>query len=102
MNYYEEIVRHYSNGVKIVYEILDNENIYISSIISINKKQGRATESLNVFIKDFKDYNLFIFATNELGTNREILYKWYKRLGFKEYNNIDYIPYNVTHAIINK
>ncbi len=102
MNFYEKIIRQYSNRVSIMYEVIDENNIYINSILSVHKRKGYANDSMRQFINEHKDKNIFLFSSSELGTDRSILDKWYKHLGFEEHENVDYIPYNVTHAIINK
>ena len=100
MKFYEKITRLYSNNVSIIYEIIDN-NIYIHSIISLNRKRGFASDALREFINDFKDKNIYLYASSELGTDIDILNAWYEKIGFIKYKNISFIPYNITHAILN-
>lgn len=98
--YYEEITRHYSNGVKITYEKIDDNNLYISTIINSSiKRNGCATESLKTLIDENSNKNIYIFASSELGINYKILNKWYEKIGFVKASNISNIPYNITHVL---
>jgi hypothetical protein len=97
LSWCEEIKRLYNNGVTIIYEIIDKDNIYLHSINSICKKKGYGTETLNNFIKEFEEKNIYIFSSSELGTDRELLNNWYEKLGFIRTENLDHIPYNITH-----
>lgn len=97
LSYYEKIERHYSNGVLIIYENIDVENLYIHTITSLCPKQGNATMALNAFLNEFKKENIYIFSTSELGTSKEVLNKWYEKMGFIRVNNLIHIPYNITH-----
>ena len=99
MNWHEEIRRGYDNGVAITYESIDEENLYIHSITSMNKMNGIGTETFINFLNEFKGKNIYIFSSDELGTDKKILDKWYKKLGFIVCSNdIGGIPYNCTHV----
>lgn len=97
LKYNEEIVRTYSNFVTITYEYIDNATIYINLIRSDIPNKGNGTQAMNQFLYENKEYNIYIFSSNELGTAKEILDKWYKSLGFVECDNINF-KYNVTHV----
>lgn len=98
LSYHETIKRTYSNNVTIIYEIIDNDNIYIHSIESFIKQLGNGTNALNSFIVKFDKFNIYVFSSSELGTDKEILDRWYEKLNFKRINNLDNIPYNITHV----
>lgn len=97
MNFYEEITRRYVNGFVIKYEVLNSDNIYIHSVYSRNCKRGKGTESMRMFLEEFSNKNIYLFSTDEMGTEKSILDKWYERLGFK-LSKEDSLPYNVTHC----
>lgn len=101
MEFNERIARSYSNGVSIIYEVI-NDNIYIHSILSLIKRKGFANDALREFINEFKDHNIFLFANSDFGMDISILNEWYEKLGFVIHNCVDYIPYKISHAIINK
>lgn len=96
LSLHEEIKRVYNNLVTIQYEI-DGGDIYIHSIISIMKRQGNATEALKEFLEEFKGYDIYIFSSSELGTDKSILDKWYETFGFIKCNKKNLL-YNVTHV----
>lgn len=98
MYFTEEITRNYSNMVKIVYEIIDEHRVYIHSIISNIQRQGNATQALQSFLEEYSNSEIYLYASNELGTSKEVLDIWYKKLGFEEIECND-LPYNVTHFL---
>lgn len=97
MDFYEEVTRVYDKGVKIVYENIGFEIIYIHSIISNFPKRKYGTVAMESFLEEFKSKDIYIFSTDELGVKREVLDSWYERLGFIKDNNKE-LPYNVTHC----
>jgi hypothetical protein len=97
MKFYEEITRTYENGVKIKYEVIEFDTIYIHSITSMSCKNGNGTESMKLFLEEFKNKNIYLFSTNELGVDKKVLDVWYEKLGFIK-NETDVLPYNVTHC----
>ena len=96
LTYYENIIRTYNNLVTINYEFVDNY-IFLDSIVASIKKDGRGTEALVSFLEDFKQYDIYIFCSNELGTDAGILDKWYQSLGFEKCSHKN-MKYNVTHV----
>ena len=82
MKHIEKVIRTYENMVVIEYEYIDTSNIYICSIKSSFKQEGNGTEALQDFITEFKNYNIYLCATGEHGTNKDILYRWYAKMGF--------------------
>lgn len=98
MYFYEEHTRIYNNMVKIVYEIMDDRKVYIHSIVSTQTRKGHATNALKCFIEDFKEYEILLFSSNELGADKEFLDKWYIKLGFEEYDDTN-CNYNITHIL---
>lgn len=92
MKHIEKITRTYENRVIIEYEYIDSNNIYIRNIKSSFKQEGNGTEALQDFLFEFKDYDIYLCATDEHGTNKEILDRWYAKMGFslcdKVINNI--------------
>lgn len=104
LTYSEIITRNYNNNVTIKYEIINNYDIYIVAINSSFKQQGNATKSLNLFLEEFSNKNIYLFASSENGTDLKILNKWYESLGFDKCKNLSYIPYNISHCklIVNK
>lgn len=98
MAFYEMIVRSYANGVRIEYEFLSEKVLYIHFIESHLKKRGNGTEALKHFIHTFSGFDIYIYSSDELGTDKEVLDRWYSSLGFLECNNRN-LKYNVTHYI---
>lgn len=98
MKFREECLRIYDNMVTIKYEKIGSDKIYIHSITSLNKKQGNATKSLEHFITEFSGYDIYLYSSAELGTEKDILDRWYSKLGFKKCNRND-LPYNITHVL---
>lgn len=98
MDFYETITRSYGNGVKIEYEFLSEKQLYIHSIESHIKNCGNGTEALKQFIQTFSGFDIYIYSSDELGTDREVLDRWYCSLGFIKCNNRN-LKYNVTHYI---
>lgn len=98
MYFTEEITRRYSNMVKIVYEIIDEHRVYIHSIISNNQQQGNGTQALQSFIEEYSNREIYLYSSNELGVEKNILDDWYCKLGFEQCNRTD-LPYNVTHVL---
>lgn len=98
LKYNEIVSRNYSNGVHIQYDEIGNNNIYIILVKSDFKVQGNGTISLTAFLEDFKDKNIYLFATSELGTDIKVLNHWYEKLGFIKSRNVSYVPYNVSHV----
>lgn len=82
MRHIEKIIRTYENMVVIEYEYIDASNIYIRNIKSSFKQEGNGTEALQDFITDFKDCNIYLCATDEHGTDKKILNRWYEKIGF--------------------
>ena len=82
MKHIEKIIRSYENWVVIEYEYLNQNSIYIRSIKSSCSKMGNGTELLKDFLSEFKEYDIYLYATDEHGTDLEVLNKWYKKLGF--------------------
>lgn len=82
MKHIEKITRTYENRVVIEYEYIDAKNIYIRNIKSSFKQEGNGTEALKNFLSDFKDYNIYLCATDEYGTDKKILDRWYVKIGF--------------------
>lgn len=101
MEYYETITRSYVNGVRIGYEFLSEKEIYIHSVESRIKKCGNGTDAMQHFIQSFSGYNIYLYSSDELGTGREILDKWYSRLGFLDCDRKD-LKYNVTHCMVSR
>lgn len=102
LSFYEESKRVYSNSVSITYEKINDEDLYIHSVISTLKRDGRGTVALKQFLNEFKVYNIYILSSSELGTSNEILDKWYEKLGFEKVVNSSSIPYNITHCKYSK
>lgn len=92
MKHIEKVIRTYENMVVIEYEYIDASNIYIRNIKSSFKQEGNGTEALQDFLSEFKDYDIYLCATDEHGTNKEILNRWYAKMEFslcdKVINNI--------------
>jgi hypothetical protein len=98
LSFYEELKRVYSNRVTIIYEHINDESLYLHSIISTRRREGNADEALNDFLEEFKTKNVYVFSSSELGFDKAILDKWYEKLGFMEAKNSNQIPYNITHV----
>lgn len=88
MIYIEKITRTYENRVIIEYEYVNAEIIYIRSIKSSFKREGNATKALQNFLSEFKEYTIYLCATDEHGTKREVLDRWYEKMGFDTCNKI--------------
>lgn len=92
MKYIEKIKRTYENRVVIEYEYIDTKSIYIRNIKSSFKREGNGTASLQDFLSEFENYNIYLCATDEHGTEKKILDRWYAKMGFslcdKVINNI--------------
>jgi hypothetical protein len=99
LTFFEEIERVYSNGVTIKYERLNENDIFLHTIKSNIRMQGNATTALKAFLDEFKTFNIYIFSSSELGTDKNILDKWYEKLGFIKTKNQKHIPYNITHIL---
>lgn len=82
VRYIEKIKRTYENMVVIEYEYINKNTIYIRNINSSFKQEGNGTKALKSFLDEFKMCNIYLAASNEHGTDEDILFKWYKNLGF--------------------
>ena len=98
MEYYEITTRSYANGVEVGYEFLSEKEVYIHSIESHLKKCGNGTDAMKHFIQSFSGFNIYLYSSDELGTGREILDKWYSSMGFLDCDRKD-LKYNVTHCL---
>ena len=82
MKYIEKIKRTYENRVSIEYEYINENTIYIRNITSSFKKEGNGTKALKNFLNEFKMCNIYLCASDEHGTDKNILFKWYEKMGF--------------------
>lgn len=82
MRYIEKLTRTYENNVVIEYEYINKNTIYIRNIKSTFKQEGNGTEALQDFLSEFEDYNIYLCATDEHGTDEKVLFKWYEKMGF--------------------
>lgn len=98
LTYYEKVKRVYLNGVTVEYEKFSETDIYIHSIHSQLKHQGRGTDALKHFLQENNNCDIYLFASSEHGTDVEMLNKWYKKLGFECCRKKLHIAYNVTHC----
>lgn len=82
MRYIEKLVRTYENNVIVEYEYIGKNIIHIRKIRSSFRQEGNGTKALQSFIDEFREYNLYLNASSEHGTDENVLHRWYEKLGF--------------------
>ena len=103
LSYLEQITRKYNNGVVIDYSKEEEKKyIYVHKIESVLQQKGYGTKSFQDFLKDYEDYDIYVYTSYEWGVDIRILDDWYAKLGFKRVheNSLDMPLYLVRTGVV--